>query len=410
MKVIDRFLKYVSFWTTSEEHSNTVPSTDRQLVLARYLAKELTELGLSDVRLDGYGYVYGQLPATKGYEDCPSIGFLAHMDTSPESSGKNIKPQIIKNYDGEDIVLGTSGNTIKVQEFPHLKDWKGRTIITTDGTTLLGADDKAGIAEIMTAVEEIMESGEPHGKICVGFTIDEEIGNGAEQFSLVQFGAKYAYTMDGGIEGEIQYENFNAANAIVKIKGTNIHPGSAKDIMVNSQYIAMEIQQMLPPAERPEYTQGYEGFFHLIDMRGNVEESQLSYIIRDFDEGLFKRKKDLLASICKLMNEKYGNRVELILEDSYYNMKHQLASCMFMIDYAINACIQAEITPLVVPIRGGTDGARLSFRGLPCPNLGTGGEAFHGVYEHISVEGMLKSVNMIKNLVALYAKKHKDGR
>ncbi|MDO4977917.1 MAG: peptidase T [Eubacteriales bacterium] len=401
MKVQERFLHYVSMWTTSDDNSTTTPSSKRQLDLANMLRQELYTLGLEGVHVDQYGYVYGTLPATKGYENSPALGFLAHMDTSPECSGKDVKPQIIKNYDGSDIMLGETERNLLIPEFPHLASWVGRTVITTDGTTLLGADDKAGIAEIMTAIEIILENDIPHGKICVGFTVDEEIGSGAELFDLDRFGADYAYTVDGGLEGEIEYENFNAASAVVTIHGVNIHPGSAKDLMVNSMELAHEFHQLIPGLEKPQHTEGYEGFFHLTEMQGCVETSRMSYIIRDFDMNNFQRKKEYLQTTCTKLNEKYGNRkrFEVKIEDSYYNMKEKIEPCMWIIDSAIDACKKADVEPKVIPIRGGTDGARLSFRGLPCPNIGTGGAAFHGVCEHISVEGMEKTVGIIINLV-----------
>ncbi len=400
MTVEERFLKYISVWTTSDEESDTMPSSQRQLDLAQILLDEMKEMGLSDAMIDENGYVYGCVPATEGCEDIPALGFLAHMDTAPDYSGKDVNPQMIENYDGKDIELGKSGKKILVNDFPHLLGWKGRRVITTDGTTLLGADDKAGIAEIMTMAQELIESKEPHGKVCLGFTVDEEIGSGAELFDLDRFGAKYAFTVDGDLEGEIQYENFNAASAVFEVEGNNVHPGSAKDIMINAQEVAMEIHSLLPKEDKPEHTEGYQGFNHLCSMKGSVESAKLEYIVRDFDMDSFKQRKALMEEITKQMNEKYGNRVTLELKDSYFNMKEKIEPCKWIVDSAIAACEKAGVTPKVEPIRGGTDGSQLSFRGLPCPNLGTGGSAFHGPYEHISVEGMEKMVNVLKNIVA----------
>ncbi len=399
MRVEERFLKYISVWTTSDEESKTVPSTDRQLNLAHILLEEMKEMGLSDTMIDENGYVYGSLPASEGYENIPPLGFLAHMDTAPDYSGQNVKLQIIDNYDGKDIVLGQSGKKIMVSDFPHLSGWKGRKVITTDGTTLLGADDKAGIAEIMTLAQDLVDSQDPHGKICFGFTVDEEIGSGAQLFDLDRFGAKYAFTVDGDVEGEIQYENFNAASAIIEVEGNNVHPGSAKDIMINAQEVAMEFHSLLPKQDKPEHTEGYQGFNHLCSIEGSVEHAKMEYIIRDFDMESFKERKKLMDEITEKLNEKYGNCVALNLKDSYFNMKEKIEPCMWIIDSAIAACEKAEVKPKVEPIRGGTDGSQLSFRGLPCPNLGTGGSAFHGPYEHISVEGMESTVNILKNIV-----------
>ena len=404
MKAYERFLKYVSVWTTSDETSETVPSADRELVLAELLVEEMKELGIEDARVDEKGYVYGSVPATLGCENAPALGLIAHMDTAPDASGDNIHPQIIENYDGKDVVLGTSGKTIKVEEFPYLADLKGRTLITTDGTTLLGADDKAGIAEVLTVVDEILKEGLPHGKICIGFTPDEEIARGAKHFDVEGFGADYAYTLDGDEEGEIQFENFNASTAFITIHGVSVHTGSAKDVMVNSQTIATEIHQMLPVNERPETTEGYEGFYHLMSMSGEVAEAELHYIVRDHDKDLFEAKKKTLKLIEKDMNEKWGEgTVTLTISEQYRNMAEIISTCMHLIDNAKKACENADVTPLVLPIRGGTDGCQLSFKGLPCPNLGTGGHAYHGPYEHITVEGMDKSVDVVTELVKLYA-------
>ena len=405
MRAYERFLNYVPVWTTSDETSDTVPSADRELVLARMLVEEMKGLGIAVARVDDKGYVYGHIPATPGCEDKPSLGLVAHMDTVADASGENIKPQIIENYDGKDVVLKGSGDILKVDEFPYLAELKGRTLITTDGTTLLGADDKAGIAEILTVAEEIIKEGLPHGKICIGFTPDEEIARGAKHFDVEGFGADYAYTLDGDEEGEIQFENFNASTAFITIHGVSVHTGSAKDVMVNSQTIATEIHQMLPVNERPETTEGYEGFYHLVSVQGNVTTTKMKYFIRDFDRRSFDARAQKLRDIAEEMNKKYGEgKVEVEIVESYYNMREKIEPCMQLIDYAKAAIEHAGITPIVSPVRGGTDGARLSFKGLPCPNLGTGGHAFHGVFEHITVEGMDKAVTMVKDIVGMFAK------
>lgn len=404
MRAYERFLNYVPVWTTSDETSDTVPSADRELVLARMLVEEMKGLGIADARVDDKGYVYGHIPATPGCEDKPSLGLVAHMDTVADASGENIKPQIIENYDGKDVVLKGSGDILKVDEFPYLAELKGRTLITTDGTTLLGADDKAGIAEILTVAEEIIKEGLPHGKICIGFTPDEEIARGAKHFDVEGFGADYAYTLDGDEEGEIQFENFNASTAFITIHGVSVHTGSAKDVMVNSQTIATEIHQMLPVNERPETTEGYEGFYHLVSVQGNVTTTKMKYFIRDFDCRSFDARAQKLRDIAEEMNKKYGEgKVEVEIVESYYNMREKIEPCMQLIDYAKAAIEHAGITPIVSPVRGGTDGARLSFKGLPCPNLGTGGHAFHGVFEHITVEGMDKAVLIVKDIIRQFA-------
>ena len=404
MRAYERFLNYVPVWTTSDETSDTVPSADRELVLARMLVEEMKGLGIADARVDDKGYVYGHIPATHGCEDKPSLGLVAHMDTVADASGENIKPQIIENYDGKDVVLKGSGDILKVDEFPYLAELKGRTLITTDGTTLLGADDKAGIAEILTVAEEIIKEGLPHGKICIGFTPDEEIARGAKHFDVEGFGADYSYTLDGDEEGEIQFENFNASTAFITIHGVSVHTGSAKDVMVNSQTIATEIHQMLPVNERPETTEGYEGFYHLVSVQGNVTTTKMKYFIRDFDRRSFDARAQKLRDIAEEMNKKYGEgKVKVEIVESYYNMREKIEPCMQLIDYAKAAIEHAGITPIVSPVRGGTDGARLSFKGLPCPNLGTGGHAFHGVFEHITVEGMDKAVLIVKDIIRQFA-------
>lgn len=400
MKAYERFLEYVAVWTTSDENSDTVPSAARELDLARILVEEMKGLGIKDARVDDKGYVYGSVPATPGCEDKAALGLIAHMDTAMDASGRDIKPQLIKNYDGGDVGLGTSGNVLSAAEFPHLAGLKGRTLITTDGTTLLGADDKAGIAEILTAVDEIMKEGLPHGKICIGFTPDEEIGRGSNHFDVEGFGADFAYTLDGDAEGEIQYENFNASTGIVTCHGVSVHTGSAKDIMVNSQTIATEFHQMLPANERPETTEGYEGFYHLASMSGNVTTTNMKYLIRDFDSENFNKRAELMQKNAEILNEKYGEgSVEVTVTEYYRNMKEQIEPCMELVDMALAAIRNVGIEPIVEPIRGGTDGARLSFKGLPCPNLGTGGHAFHGVFEHITVEGMDLGVKIVKDII-----------
>lgn len=400
MKVQERLLNYVSCHTTSEDDQENIPSTRRQFTLAHMLEKELTDMHLSQVTVDEHCYVYGLLPATQGYESKKAIGFISHMDTAPDASGENVKPQVIPDYDGKDVLLKGTGDLLKVSDFPELKDFKGRTLITTDGTTLLGADDKAGIAEILTAVEEIIREDIPHSDIWIGFTPDEEVGRGADLFNLDYFKADYAYTVDGDYEGEIAYENFNAAAASFKIKGVNVHPGSAKDIMVNAAAVACEIQSLLPEAETPEHTEGREGFFSLMHMSGEIAHAELSYIIRDHDRKRFEERKALLASIADQMNKKYhADTVSLTVTDSYYNMLEVMKDHMYVIEIA-NEAIKTVGIPLVsTPVRGGTDGARLSYMGLPCPNLGTGGYGFHGPYEHITVEGMEHAVKIIKEIV-----------
>ena len=403
MRAYERMLNYIKIWTTSDSSSESVPSTSRQFDLARILVEEMKKLGIEDAHVDDKCYVYGTLPAKKGYEDKTKLGFIAHLDTSEDMSGQNVNPQIIENYDGKDINLGESGRVIKVSDFEHLKDFKGRTLITTDGSTLLGADDKAGIAEIMTAIEIIQKENIPHGKISIGFNPDEEIGTGAHNFDVKKFAADFAYTVDGGLEGQIEYENFNASSALFEIKGINVHPGSAKDIMVNSQLIAMEINSMIPN-ETPTNTEGYEGFYHLIESLGTVEYSKLNYIVRDHDAEKFEERNKFLKNIEKTINEKYGeDTVTLTIKEQYRNMKEKIEPCMHLIENAKKATKAVGLEPTVDAIRGGTDGAQLSFKGLPCPNLGTGGAAYHGVYEHISVEGMDKVVDILVELVKIYA-------
>lgn len=403
MQAYERLIKYAKVYTTSDPNSETTPSTKRQFDLANILVEEMKAIGIQDVKLDESCYVYGVIPATNGYEDKPSIGFIAHMDTAPAAPGENVNPQIVENYNGEDLTL-LNGTILSVEKFPHLKNLKGRTLITTDGTTLLGADDKAGIAEIMTACERIINENIPHGKICIGFTPDEEIGRGASKFDVKNFGAQFAYTMDGGVEGEISYENFNASAATVEIQGVSVHPGSAKDTMINATNVGIEFDRMLPQGERPEHTEGYEGFYYLESFKGNTDNAALSYILRDHDACKLEAKKSTLKLIEKLLNERYGEGiVKLTITDQYKNMAEHVKPCMHLIDNAKAAMKILNVDPIIEPIRGGTDGATLSYMGLPCPNLGTGGYAFHGEYEHITVEGMEIATNIIIEILKKYA-------
>ena len=394
MTVSERLLKYVSFDTQSDESSETCPSTDKQRALGAALVGEMQAMGIQDAHMDADGYVYGSVA---GAEGAPVIGLIAHMDTSPDCSGKDIQPRIVE-YQGGDIVLnGEKGIVMRAADFPRLKNSVGKHLIVTDGTTLLGADDKAGIAAILTAVEELMHENAPHASIRIGFTPDEEIGRGADRFNVKAFGADYAYTVDGGTLGELEYENFNAASAVVTVHGRNVHPGYAKNIMINSQSIAMEFHAMLPAAERPEHTEAYEGFCHLCEMRGEVEESRLEYIIRDHDREKFERKKAQFSEIAAFLNKKYGEKtVEVRLRDSYYNMREKIEPVMHIVEAAKQAMLDAGVTPSIVPVRGGTDGARLSYEGLPCPNLFTGGENYHGRFEYVPIEDMEACVRTVK--------------
>lgn len=401
MKVEERFLKYISYWTTSDESASCRPSSHHEFALAEEIKRELEKLGLSKVLLTEHCYVYALLPATPGMEDQKAIGFIAHMDTSPDFSGKNVKPQIIHNYDGKDILLKGSGSYLKTCEFPDLLSQKGRTVITTDGTTLLGADDKAGIAEIMTALEELIHEQTPHGDIWIAFTPDEEIGAGADLFDLDCFKADYAYTVDGDYEGEVAYENFNAASAVFEIHGINVHPGEAKDIMVNASLVACEIISFLPKNETPANTEDREGFYHLTKISGDVAHATLAFIVRDHDSRIFESRLNLLRTLEIEINQKYGaNTVELTIEHTYDNMFSVIEQQMYIVELAKDAIRSAGLTPVSRPIRGGTDGARLSYMGLPCPNLGTGGYGFHGPFEHISVESMETVVKIIKAISA----------
>lgn len=396
MKAFERLLKYVKYGTPSDEGSESVPSTSCQFELARAVAEELAELGVNDAYVDEKCYVYGHIPATEGYENAPAVGFIAHLDTAPDFEGNGCKPKIIEDYDGDNITLGDSGRTITLKDFPHLKRLKGKTLIVTDGNTLLGADDKAGIADILTAVERIVKEGIPHGKICVAFTPDEEIGRGADCFDLEAFGADYAYTVDGGGAGEIEYENFNAASAVWTLKGVNVHPGSAKNVMINASLVAMEINAMLPAGDTPASTEGYEGFFHLCEMQGCVEKATLEYIVRDHSPERFEGRIEMLRHIEKLINEKYGAGTALVdIKEQYRNMAEKILPVFHVIEDAKAVTESFGIKPAVHPIRGGTDGARLSYMGLPCPNLGTGGYAFHGPYEHAVAEEMEQCVDII---------------
>lgn len=404
MDILKRFERYVTIETTSDEASDTAPSTAIQLNLAKVLEQELKEIGVPKVMLDEYGIVYGWLPASEGLEKCPPIGFIAHMDTAPAASGKDVKICYHENYDGKDVRLNDE-LTLSVKMFPHLSKLTGRTLLTTDGRTLLGADDKAGITEIMTAIEHVISEEKPHGPICIAFTPDEEIGRGADNFNVDLFGVDYAYTVDGGPENDLAWETFNAASAQIKVHGVSVHPGEATDVMVNAVLVAFEFNQMLPANETPRYTKDYEGFYHLDQMSGDVAEASMDYIIRDHDREIFEQRKIKMQEIADALNAKYGEgTVEICIKDSYYNMKEILVHHMHLVDNAKEAMRQVGITADVLPVRGGTDGSRLSFMGLPCPNLGTGGYAYHGPYEHITKEGMETATKVIEKIIELYAK------
>ena len=398
--VTERFLHYVSFDTQSDENSTSCPTTEKQKLLAKALVEEMKEMGISDARMTDSGYVYGTVP---GDPELPTIGLIAHMDTSPDASGANVKASIV-SYQGGDICLNPEkGIFLREKDYESLTRNRGKNLIVTDGTTLLGADDKAGVAEIMTAADTLLRQGGRHATLKIGFTPDEEVGQGADGFDVPGFGANYAYTVDGGTLGEIEYENFNAADAKVVVHGLNIHPGSAKDKMVNSQLIAMEFAGLLPVQQRPEYTQGYEGFFHLTQMRGEVEESQLHYIIRDHDSENFARKKAVMTEAARFINKKCGaGTLELTIQDSYYNMKKCIEPHMYVVERAKAAMAAVGMEPREVPIRGGTDGARLSYEGLPCPNLCTGGENYHGRFEYIPVEDMEQCVQMLVEILTAF--------
>nr|WP_317333030.1 peptidase T [uncultured Romboutsia sp.] len=404
-KVVERFLRYVTFDTTANPNNSNCPSSEGQRVFANYLVEEFKSLGLEDAHVDENGYVMATLKGnTEGVE---TIGFISHLDTAPDVTGKNVKPKIIKNYDGGDIVLNEELNIItSSKDYPDLKKFIGEDLIVTDGTTLLGADDKAGISEIVTAIEYLINNLEiKHGDIKIGFTPDEEIGRGADLFNVEKFGAKYAYTIDGGIMGELQYENFNAAGATITIQGRNVHPGVAKNKMINALHIATEISQMFPQSERPETTEGYEGFYHLNDINGNVENATMIYIIRDHSKEKFEHRKQYMKDVISKVSEKYNGRVTLELKDQYYNMKEKVEPVKFIVDIAEEAMKECDITPIIVPIRGGTDGARLSFMGLPCPNIFTGGLNFHSKNECIPIIALEKCSNLIVKISQKYAKR-----
>jgi len=395
--VVKRFLRYVSYETTSDEFSETCPSTPKQRLLGEQLVKEMLEMGIEDARIDENGYVYGSIP---GDPALPAIGLIAHMDTAPDASGANIKAKIVP-FDGSDICLNEEqGIYLRESEYPALSLHHGKHLVVTDGTTLLGADDKAGVAEILAAAEYLKTARIKHATLKIAFTPDEEIGRGADKFDIPGFGADYAYTCDGGLIGEMEYETFNAAGATVDFKGLNIHPGSAKGKMVNAQYIAMEFQSLLPAAQKPEYTEGYEGFLHLTDMEGSVEHARLRYIIRDHDMGKFTEKKEIMAAAADFLNRKYGEgTVTLTVKDSYYNMREKIEPCFYIVERAMKAMRAVGMDAKTSPVRGGTDGARLSYEGLPCPNLCTGGDNYHGRFEYIPVEDMEKCVEMLISLL-----------
>ena len=405
MNLIDRFISYVKIDTQSDENSDQTPSTSKQFNLAKELQRELNDIGLSEISLDNNCYLMATLPANT-HKKVPTIGFIAHLDTSPDMSGQNIKPRIVKNYDGNDIILNEVSNIVlSPNDFPELLNHKGEDLIVTDGNTLLGADDKAGVAEIMTAIEYLLDHPEiKHGKIRIGFTPDEEIGRGPDKFDVEKFGAKWAYTMDGGEIGELEYENFNAASAKISIQGRNVHPGYAKNKMINALHIANELVSMLPANERPEYTEGYEGFFHLTSIQGTVDEATVSYIIRDHDRTKFENRKKQMVNAVNFLNTIYDHRIKLELKDQYYNMREKIEPVPHVIDYAFRAMQEVGVTPIVRPIRGGTDGARLSFMGLPCPNIFAGGLNFHGRYEFIPIPSMYKAVDVIVKIAELVEK------
>ena len=406
-KVDERFLEYVKVDTKSDETTRTTPSTKGQLELGKILEKELKEIGLSDIFVDEFGYVYATLKGNSDKKDIPTIGFISHMDTAPDMSGKDVNPQIVKNYDGDVVVLNEKLNIkLEPKELPELKNYIGKTLITTDGTTLLGADDKAGISEIVTAMEYLINNPDiKHGDIKICFTPDEEIGEGADHFNVKGFDADFAYTLDGGPIGELEFENFNAASAKVNIKGKNVHPGSAKGKMINSILVAHEFVSLLPQDEVPEKTEGYEGFSFLLGIEGSVENTQMSFIIRDFFEEGFEKKKQQFEDIAERLNAKYGDVISVEIKEQYRNMKEKIEPVMHIVDTAKKAMEMADIVPKIQPIRGGTDGARLSFMGLPTPNIFTGGENFHGRYEYIAIESMEKAVETIINIVKLYSEK-----
>ena len=400
MKTAQRFLRYIKVHTMSDPACTTAPSSAIQFDLAHMLVKELTDIGVSDAHVDQFGVVYGWIPATPGYEDKDALGFIAHMDTSPDFSGENVKPQLFENYDGSDVLLAGSGDMLTVAAFPTLKKLVGQTLITTDGTTLLGGDDKAGIAEIMTAAEEIITSGAPHGKICIAFTPDEEVGAGVDHFDVEKFGAKFAYTVDGGYDGEIAYETFNACSADIKIKGLSVHPGSSKDTMINAALVAMELNALLPPMDTPRQTDNYEGFFHLHAVKGDCSDAEMYYIIRDHSREIFEQRKETMRRAVATINQRYASEiVTLTLTDTYYNMAEMIKPHMHLIDNAFEACRKAGMEPYTIAVRGGTDGSRLSYMGLPTPNLPTGGFACHGKFEHVTMQSLERCAKMVEYLM-----------
>ncbi len=404
-KVVERFIKYAKEYTTSDPESETFPSTSRQLDFMNKLVVELNEIGLKEVEMDKYGYVTATIPSNIA-EDVPVVGFISHVDTSPDFSGENVNPQIFENYDGSVVKL-KNGVEINPKEFPEIQQYKGQSIITADGTTLLGADDKAGVAEIVTAAEILLSDDKiKHGKIRIGFTPDEEIGKGTDFFDVKKFGADFAYTLDGGEIGELEFENFNAASAKITINGRSVHPGASKNKMINALLVAHKIIALLPPTQRPEHTEKYEGFYHLLSLNGNVEKADMHYLIRDHDFNLFEEKKKLLQEIVKFVNQEFGKElVKLDITDSYYNMRKKIEPVMHIIEIAKTAMEQAGVTPKIKAIRGGTDGARLSYDGLPCPNIFAGGHNFHGPFEFVPIPSMVKSVEVILNIAQLVAKR-----
>ena len=408
MRAYERLLRYAQVYTTSDPHSGTHPSSQRQFDLARLLVEEMKELGIQDAAVDEHCYVYGTIPATPGYENQPALGLIAHMDTVADAPGENVKPVLHENYDGQDVVLPGTGAVLKVSTFPFLASLKGETLITSDGSTLLGADDKSGIAEILTAAETVLTQNLPHGKLCIGFTPDEEIGEGADLFDLDRFGADFAYTVDGGDVGGIEYENFNAASATVTIHGLSVHTGSAKNAMINASNVAMEFHMALPLMARPETTEGRQGFFHLCQMYGDVNEAKLGYILRDHDASRLEEKKEEMLQLADWLNSRYGEgTVTVELKDGYRNMIEKIKPHFHLVENARTAIRMAGLEPEEIPVRGGTDGAVLSWKGLPCPNLGTGGFNFHGVFECTTVERMDKAARVLLNIIQLYSQYHK---
>jgi len=406
-EILDRFYKYIKIDTKSDESSETCPSTAKQLELAKVLYKELQDMDLKDVSLDDNGYIMATLPSNLDKE-VPIIGFISHMDTSPDMPGENVNPNIIENYDGKDIVINKEKDLVLTTSlFPELKEYIGQTIITTDGNTLLGADDKAGITEIMTAIKYLVDNPKiKHGTVKIGFTPDEEIGRGVDHFDVEKFGAKYAYTMDGGGIGELEFENFNAAKAVVNIQGRNVHPGYAKDKMINAMLVAMELNALLPANQRPEFTENYDGFYHLISMNGSVENTSLTYIVRDHDRKKFENKKVLIQDCVDFLNKRYGEGVvKLVLTDQYFNMREKVEEVFHIVEIARKAMELVGVEPKVVPIRGGTDGSRLSYMGLPCPNIFAGGLNFHGKFEYVPLESMVKATEVILKVIELYSEK-----